>query len=113
MYKGEGGGSLGISLVGENITISHITDWTKNYETDESVATVEEKTLQARVRKLRKKERELFEGKYNIEEMLAIKIAKHIDISLESTFVRKNIKYKIVHIDDNQLSYQVLYAENV
>ena len=111
MYKGESSVEHVLDLTAETLSITSVTGYTTNYESDEEVPTTSTVDIRAQVRNLSHNERKRYDTQYDVDKMLALILPKTDTISFESTFTRNGINYTIVGVENN-INHKILYAKN-
>ena len=110
MYRGKNVVTIGQQCVGELISFSHITGYTKDYERDTDIPTISIISINCQVQDLSKSEREKLAGQYDVNKMLKIRLPKDSTIAIEDYFERNNNQYTVVQFGDN-LNDRVVYCE--
>lgn len=109
MYRGVNHTALGQEILGEDITITVTTSFTEDFDDDEPIRNTSTLNIRAQLRDLSKKERELFETKYDTNQMFAFYVKKDTSINPDDHFIRDNKSFTIIQVQEG-LSYLLFFA---
>lgn len=110
MYKGKNVVTVGQQTVGENISFSHITGYTDDFERDESVPTIQNIIIDSKIEDITKQDRQLLEGRYNVNKLLKLRLPKDSIIAIEDFFTHNSKTYTVVRTLE-PLNERIIFSE--